>query len=278
MSQEYNLRFFPLRANVVEVMCAGIVRDANWAINRTRSDWHVPIAEFMRSHYGHRAPRVFMPTPSTMNGVVVRKEDFTQHHAYGNILISNGIDADGVLLDSGTAFAVTSGDCPTLVLFNQERVLGTHVGLRSVVQPDASSGSWGQQHNVVKNALTAIGGSPKEVQAFICCGIRTGYQFSTRHPEFGKRNASLHSWIRERHPRCHRAVLHPERETIDMIALVRAELMELGVPRDNIQHDNIDTFANVSPDGEYLWASNARSARQTPPGPKQRNLVVVASL
>jgi len=276
----HGIRIFPFEEGMLVVSCAGIAHGANWAVDCTKRDWHTAIATYVREHHP-RVRRLLMPLPGNMNGEIIanRCEFPRNHRTQTGITVHEGIAADGVVLGHGDAFAVTSADCPTFVLWADDRMVASHAGLRSMVQLNTTKEvpCWEQRHNVVENAFAALDRPPQAVRAFICCGIQTGYQFSSHHPAFGKQNASLHSWVRERHPACHHDVLDPEREAINMTALVRAELIKLGVPEEHIACDDIDTFADVSPTtDEHLWASNARSARQTPRDPKQRNLVVVA--
>ncbi len=111
-------------------------------------------------------PAIFSPVPSQFNGKIInpgklRTKGYILKEGVPFVMYRGGPTyADGVVLEPGQTFAVSSADCPTLVVQDPESGLVgvAHCGLLSLAR------------NVVGNLFEVLGGDPKRLRAFITAG------------------------------------------------------------------------------------------------------------
>lgn len=264
--------------NNTTVRVRGIDASTNWAFNYGGTGWCNNVAgEILRAF--PLTHTLYMPLPAKMNGIIARQDTFRheQEQACTALALYSGVEADGVMIGSGTACAFTTGDCPVVTLLTKNGdILSCHVGRKCVVQMNRNGkGLYAHQfHDVIANALAVLEGAHNVISAHISCGIQTGYRFSKHDERYGEANLALQNWLECYYP--HEAVFDSTKEVLNMVEFVRAHMVRLGIPLSIISDDEIDTFANRDLFGTLQYASNARSALATLPVPKQRNLVIVA--
>ena len=168
----------------------------------------------------------------------------------------NDSPADGVLLtEAGMAVALTSRDCPYLVLWSNGGgpVLVIHCGRDQLHNVSGGNAT----ESVIGNALAEIsqhGVESRSLCGVITLGIATQYFPNDCYPEIT--SALVRTWGDE---------VVPDREsgTIDLKELILRQLEVFGeIPRENITHDKLDTFSNTE-------LSSVRAGR------KGHNMIIV---
>lgn len=202
----------------------------------------------------HNIDSVFSPVPSQFNGKIVnpgklRTRGYILEEG-APLIVYRGdpVYADGVILEIGQTFAVSSADCPTLVVQDPDSdLIGVaHCGLLSLA------------HNVVGNLFEALGGDPKKLRAFITAGAHfLPYTItSDTHPEIrtllGNKNGEVHS-----------------SGSVLVYNLITALLEEQGLNRGRVDFNRICT---VTPEGVDVYSQHRD--RGTDRAGK-RNLVLV---
>ncbi|PIR38168.1 MAG: hypothetical protein COV34_00940 [Candidatus Zambryskibacteria bacterium CG10_big_fil_rev_8_21_14_0_10_42_12] len=124
----------------------------------------------------------FAPNPSTFNGLVTPNQSLLtkgyrlhEDHPFRLWRGNPPVMADGLILERGQTFALSSADCPTLLVWDPSRKrLGVvHCGLLSLAR------------GVVDNLINALGADPATLQAFITAGAHNlPYELQEKtHPE-----------------------------------------------------------------------------------------------
>jgi len=219
---------------------------------------------------------IFAPNPSEFNAKVVHQSDFTDRWLTPGLQtkLYRGLKADGfVLIESGTAFAVSSADCPTAVLYDPKtgRVGAAHAGRDSLIDPGVvHDGKPSREHLSVIDALAEqVGRGDKcQLQAFISCGIGpVSYTHPPDHEIHGEKNRRLIEFIFRHWGGW--AVPIPEKGQIWLDNIIFQQLMKHGLSESNVSGDGVCTYASMQPNSrEPLWHSHRR-------GDKTRNLVLV---
>ena len=148
--------------------------------------------------------------------------------------------ADGVILHTPrTAVGMRTGDCPAIVLFerNSGRLLITHAG-RAAMKP--TCGRWGQIENIVTIAYRKItrGCLQPDVTAVI-----TGAICASCFPH--NQTAADQALVEEFAAFGPHAVPDRARGTIDLVAIITAQLVDFGISADRITHDGLCTHEDV---------------------------------
>lgn len=150
------------------------------------------------------------------------------------------VQADGIVLpewDQG-AFGYT-GDCPALILSNpaQDRVALVHCGRWAMSPPTACGGC---ASNVLTNAFQQLGAreEPTCVHAYITGGI-CGDCF----PHETKQHQAYIAPFRHRFGET--IFTDVARGCLDLVQLIRYQLIGLGVPEEQITHDELCTRETV---------------------------------
>ncbi|MBI4713997.1 laccase domain-containing protein, partial [Candidatus Uhrbacteria bacterium] len=242
------------------------------------------IAEVITEHAIRRA---LVPKPA-LKAYVVKAEDLTTELLPG---FFRGADADGVLLEhSGDAYFLASADCPTTVIYDssQHKVLGLHCGRDALIDRGLIEGSAARQHNSVIDAgLLKICEAPRKLKVFIAAGIGPrafdhpttafvlGPDGTMQVNPFAERNYRLIEYLRQRYDyrdgTMSNVVIDSSAGHIDLNALIRCRLKELGLLAENVVSDGHDTATDKYHDGTFMFHFNRRDKTK-------RNLVVVKLL
>lgn len=277
----------------VEVTVYGTCRDWNFSgENHSEMEFRNPwissaIAQVIAEHDIKRA---LAPKPA-FNGQVVRAGDLKTAILAG---FFRGADADGVLLEqSGEAFLVASADCPTVIVYEvgRHRALCMHCGLDALVDRGAIEGKRSRHFQSVIDAGTSMMPtvSSGREHAFIAAGIDwimfdhqtsdliTGPDGDKIENTRAQENKRLIEYLAKNHDSKvrsgqKRVVKDKEYGSVDLVNLIRAQLVRHQVPLDNIEHDGHDTYGDKYHDGTSMFHSNRRDHDQ------KRNLVVVKLL
>ncbi|PCH91480.1 hypothetical protein COB18_03880 [Candidatus Kaiserbacteria bacterium] len=248
------------------VRCFGIAGGKNWSIDR--NDPKTFNAIFDAAPAG--VSRIWMPIPSHSNAEIAKRGTFSIEFERGGIPIMGKICGDGVQLFPGEAFAITSADCPTVVMYDRDKTQTVcfHASRESLIDKKYLLNQKPRRtpFSVVESALqvfTTNGIDCRDIRIHIFCGIRSGFIHPPNDPNHSKYNKALISWCKN-----YGAVLDAQLGEIDLYAVIRAQAIERGVLDANIAYDGIDTH-EATHDGKFCWASNRRDLIKT------RNLVLV---
>lgn len=230
------------------------------------------MAELM---FGYRCD-IFAPHPSEFNGQIVNYKSFDRKpwaDSAGSLL--RGPKADGVILPpNDMAFAVSSADCPTIVLTDRRTgaMVAAHAGLDSLIDRSvAHGGEPSREHASVVDAMVAKirRFNTSTMQAFVTCGISPEAYYFDKFGEHGERNKELLSYVMKNWGAACYDWVGRESGGISLFELIRAQLALRGVRVSTIGSDGACTFYDKKwMTDEYLWHSNRR-------GDKTRNLVLV---
>lgn len=143
--------------------------------------------------------------------------------------------AEGVVLtQSGSAAVITTADCPTLVMYEQKsgQLLITHAGRPTMTPSNPSSEPI---KNIVTIAHDAITGKYKNpnIHAYITGGI-CGYCFTHNQPGAEK-------FVKPFDQFGEIAFTNRELGALDLVAIIKHQLIQLGVAPLNIEHDGLCT-------------------------------------
>lgn len=219
----------------------------------------------LAGHHGIR--RIYAPNPSEFNGIIARPDAFDVEWAEDRVL--RGPMADGVLLtEPGTAFAVSSADCPTAVLYDipSGLVVAAHAGFRGLLDMEKLP----LAHEMAMAIKTLFGEDSYDCRlhrGFIACGIgHNAYAFDASHAAFTETHRLMCERVEEMWPE---AVLRSDdRWLIDLPTLFRVQLETWSTDRSRVGSDGACTRSDISRYGPALWHSNRR-------GDTSRNLVLV---
>ncbi len=148
----------------------------------------------------------------------------------------NARRADGIILrDPNITVAVTSRDCPYLVLWSEQMpcVAVLHCGrdqLHNILEGHVDE-------SVIANAIPWFGNffEPEQIFGAIVMGIAPENFANARYPEIT--TALSRRWGIS-------VVPDQTRHTIDLKELILRQLESYKIPRENIQHDGVDTYSD----------------------------------
>lgn len=212
-------------------------REPNWSF-RLIGEPDSPIRRFLPAIAEQLGvKRILAPVPTAFNGMIIDADELTEAYPFGNDVVvyrNKEKPADGVLIEPGEAFALTSSGCANLIgrTINPHtretvRVGVAHMGLKSIMD-----------NHVAANLLTALGDDPENSRFYIKFAIDP--------------SVFIHEWDREKDGErnrnlCMEAVRQfgsgavvgfgtsaEMKGQIDLIHMGRSELLRLGVPRQNI--------------------------------------------
>jgi copper oxidase (laccase) domain-containing protein len=206
---------------------------------------------------------IYAPHPSTFNAEIAdpRSDEWRR---WPSSLVRGPL-ADGVVLrEPGTAFVVSSGDCPTVILRDTDSgdVVAAHAGRDSLIKLDDSPHLISSMVAVLRPKRGAKAG----IRAFIACGIN--YEHFTHpwnDPQNGERNRAMHAHAAEYEGA---AFADDEDGLISLKDLITGQLISNGLNDTRIGFDGADTYSDLGADGKPLWHSHRR-------GDRTRNLVLV---
>ncbi len=223
--------------------------------------------------------RVFVPDCTEFNALVARKKHFlyTIHSVGGSkVSVLHGVRAEGSFLDqSGDACAISTGDCPALVmLFPDGEMFVGHAGLGSVVnlaRIKNEKGNNRDHESVIDQVFRVWKGSDRsQIKAFVVCGIQAqSYKHPLKCPIYGERNKKLTQYIIDTYGKECILSHNPGDKELGMInifKIIRAQLDRYGVLPGNVTHDNVNTA-----DGSDEWWSHRTWYELGQRHPKMRN-------
>ena len=224
--------------------------------------------------------RIYAPKTSAFNAQIVEARELAD--ALVEDRFFRGVEADGVILrEPRQAFAVSSADCPTFVLWDSitSTVVATHAGRDSLIPPRLVTGAYRRwdrgPRSAIQNAISAmpmsgLHGGNSRFGSFVTCGIGpTHFEHPMRNPHgANKGNNALVKWIRITYgDDCLRG--DPAHGMVNLNHIIRRQCIQKGMYPERIGYDGVDTFADRYPDGGHMWHSHRRNGDGT------RNLVLV---
>jgi hypothetical protein len=229
--------------------------------------------------------RIYAPKTSAFNAQVVLARQLADPLIEG--VFFRGVEADGVLLEEpGQAFALSSADCPTFVLWDSGTgaVVAAHAGRDSLVDRLEVSGALDSctppRDSVVMQAIQKLWrpGWPEDwlkvlgprLKVFIACGIGPRhFSHKMQIPYTG--NEGDNALVRHIRLTFGDGCLQgdPTDGCIDLAELIRIQCVSSRVSPMNIGCDAVDTFGDLGKDRTNVWHSHRRDGDGT------RNLVLV---
>jgi copper oxidase (laccase) domain-containing protein len=247
-------------------------KNYNWSLRRLQEpDYEVPpllLVEHTKNS------TVWAPVPTQFNGLVVNpKETFFDQIDTRNegIIIRRGVYADGVVLHSPMdVFLVTPADCATCVIsyddaHGQRKVIAGHASRDSLI-------NMGQfrlnkitrsYEGLIESALAHIPKASRQTaHAWVGLSISPGPHFA--HDARNRDcpwNELMVNYIREKYGDvCFKDDGDDFRKGwLDQKQLVVSQLLCGGIPKENIETDDVCTYADTDKYGNHLWYSNVRN-------------------
>lgn len=265
-----------LSEEVVDGVCIDVYNPGHGIkIDRANVKSFEPIVAKLPNGIRH----LYMPSPIKCNALTVEAKDFRRSQDVLGIKpiikVHDGVYADGSYVPKGSAFAITSADCPTIVMWGKNscgvtKVCAAHAGRDSLIERSAlhnlgGNGSQRAHFSVVDAARSLIlnhGVVAKTLCLKIYCGIRSGF---THQQTGGKHETYNRNLINHCSQYGGAVVTDIDTGEIDLYQLIRSQAIESGILARNIKFDEADTWA------DDRWASNRRN-----PGSDERNLVIVS--
>lgn len=187
---------------------------------------------------------------------------------------------DGVVLGSGEALAVTSADCPIIVLHGLDKegelhVIAAHAGRdsllnKSLLSKGVTSPTLAESNRVIYNAVMNLSLKGVDIEVMhlnVYCGIRTGFCHPPNHDQYSVYNKALLDVCHNYRTR-YDIVRNWDTGEVDMYRLISAQAVHIGIHPENVFFDDINTG---NPD--QSWAS-CRKPESRERG--ERNLVIVS--
>lgn len=229
--------------------------------------------------YDAKVYLIFAPRPTEFNARVVNSTYLNVAHApdhdlhvedelfpwRGSVGILRGQNADGCDVPQGTAFWLSSADCPAIIAWDPNgRLVCAHAGLNSLIDRElAINGKKSRPHNSVVDAIIEelSCSYPARLKVAIYCGISAEhFEHPWGHPQYGPENMGICKCLLVGNPD---AVIHPHSAgKIDLAAVIKHQFMRHGVSRENLVRDTIDTFSDKDASGEHLWWSSRRAGKE----------------
>ena len=184
------------------------------------------------------------------------------------VSIHRGVNADGCDVPKGSAFWLSSADCPVLIVTDGRRVICTHCGYKSLVDRGALRGTPTRPYFSVVGAVLKefIGRNRVNLRAFVTLGIGPHWSEASK-TELGALAfyERLGCYPRESY--------RVGRKKLNIVELVRCQCLNRGIG--NVRTDDNDTFADKDKDGKFLWWSYERAMKKSPADKLKRNGVMV---
>lgn len=245
--------------------------DYNWKLDRTKPNGFDHITNMVPEHI----MRLWMPIPTDQNAKILKREHFRNETISRGVTIKGGARCDGVFVPKGDMFAITSADCPTVVVVDRGRqhVLCLHAGADSLFdRAFFETGRSSRLHfSIIDAAIDAFRKMhiyPPELCFYIFCGIRRGFRYDPNHRIYGPYNRRVLDWCDHYYQN---AVIYDlYDDELDLYKVIRSQAIEHGVPKNQIHFDGVDTYRDTDQKGRHLWASARRKTKEV-----QRNLVLV---
>ena len=246
-----------------------------------------------------RVQTLYAPRPTEFNAVVCDHKDLQLTFSTDmdamveadfpenwDISVCLGVNADGCDVPKGSAFWLSSADCPTLIVTDGRRVICAHCGYKSLVDLQALVGKPTRPYFSVVDAViaefTKISVPPKKLKAFVTLGIGPHFVVmrsvrqeidheGDRILVYEKEKFATHeaNWKKARFFKT-----TPSYDiATDIRKLTECQCLNRGIG--DVRTDDNDTFADKDKDGKFLWWSYERAMKQSPADKLKRNGVMV---
>jgi copper oxidase (laccase) domain-containing protein len=229
--------------------------------------------------YGLTAAHI--PNVAPANSLVVSsRSDWFKPVAFGDVVLFDSVEADGVILERGDSFALATGDCPTIVAYAEKAgfAVAAHAGRQSLLGSFVDRpGQAPLSGKFLKDSLVAgivqcfvdrrVSCDPREIDVFVTLGIgAAAFDHLLDHPVYGAANERMLRFVRREYGK--RCIKDDARGTLSLRDVIEVQFHQCGVPPKNLVFDGFDTAMDREADGSFRWWSNRR-------GETGRNLVFV---
>lgn len=222
---------------------------------------------------------IFNPSCRKFNAKIIHAESLRNKiRLRGNLIIHQGGFADGVILtNKQEGFFIASADCPTIVACGEKFVITAHAGRDCLIdKKEIHTGKPSRKHRSVVDAIIEkffiAKENTKKMRVFITCGIKSeNFPHPINHHQYEEKNKTLIEYLIAKYGKDYFRG-DPKDGLISLKDLIKTQFTLHGVPAENLQSDNIDTYSdNIL--GRPIWHSCARG--KTPKEKKRRNGVLV---
>ena len=262
---------------------------------QVKTYWHID--EIARDA-GLKSPRVlYAPSPTFDAKIASAKEfegkgiqytnpEWRDQNDQFNVILGRGVKADGCDVPKGSAFWLSSADCPTLIVTDGRRVICAHCGYKSLVDLQALVGKPTRPYFSVVDAViaefTKISVPPKKLKAFVTLGIGPHFVvMRSVRQEIDHEGDRILVYEKEKfathEANWKKARFFKTTPSYDIATEIRklTECQCLNRGIGNVRTDDNDTFADKDKDGKFLWWSYERAMKQSPADKLKRNGVMV---
>ncbi len=217
--------------------------------------------------YNLRISRPLAPSPVQFTDRIIPSTILTTPISVGPMTLwrNAALPADGVDLEAGQAYVVSSANCPSTTMVRKGKVLALHTGRECLIDKDwlktGKHASGRRYHSICYSAIEQLG-VPSEVHVKVFWAEphqRSRYNF--RDARYGKTNERMYGLIGETWGS---KPIRREGDTffLNLPELIKAQCMRLGVPESQINLSHAHQMA------EGTWLDGT-------PG-TSRNLFVLA--
>lgn len=250
--------------------------DCSWRLDRDNPNSFLPHIDVAK---GEGVNTLYMPIPD-FKGKIAHNVGFKEEISSEGFRVMGKKYGDVFYMLPGTAYGLTTADCPTIIVCVNGRILTIHAGRDSLIDTEVmkSFGTKnGRRHfsaiDIAMFLLESYGCKAPDMRIYVFCGISAeNFGHSFDHPQYGEQNEFMINHLAHKYghnvtPGFGGSVgsADSEKGYLDMFELIVAQFNEYGVTRDQIERgDDIDTAS----DNDY--ASNRD-------GDESRNYVCVIS-
>ncbi len=278
-------RQYELFNDKIEVLLFG--QPYNWrGASQLKNGKNSLAREIAQAAAGAGARIVWLPYAGSFNGRVCHQTEFTRRFFVntgglrGNVMMQTGATADGLFIPIGHAFAMTSGDCPTIVAtdIKSGKTIAAHAGRDCLIDRErVKNGAPGRHHPSVVDAIVDRFTRQEidRLRIFVCAGIGA-IHFNHRwaHPLWGEFNKRLINYVSEMFGE-HCVVSDPTEGCLDLQAIIKAQFAVYDIAGDNITSDGTDTYGDGWAKKARRWWSHHRFVENGKRGEDGRNGILV---
>jgi len=222
--------------------------------------------------------KLLVPNPRTFNAELCGIDDLTPKimSVLNSREMYHGCDADGIDLEVGDAFWLSSADCAAIVALDPVtgRTIAAHGGRDSLIDRATFNGKEHRANRSVVHAIVRSFGREAVARLKVSINLTIGPDSFTHpfaHEEYGQQNMDMIlSLMADWGDGFGVTPGNMQEGRICLSELIRSQFVHLGVAPHNIAFDGIDTFADRDPDGQHVWWSYRRGD-----GPKRNGVLVV---
>ena len=251
---------------------------------QVKTYWHID--EIARDA-GLKSPRVlYAPSPTFDAKIASAKEfegkgiqytnpEWRDQNDQFNVILGRGVKADGCDVPKGSAFWLSSADCPTLIITDGEKVVCAHCGYKSLVDRETL---WCIRGTSIRSHFSVVDAVLEQfadidisrrvnLRAFVTLGIGPHWSEAS---ETELEKLVFYEGLACENPRESYRI---GRKKLNIVELVRCQCLNRGIG--NVRTDNNDTFTNKDENENFLWWSYERAMKQSPADKLKRNGVMV---